>query len=128
MEKTTGLNFIEAVRAAMAGRMLQHEDTFWIWDKVFETLVPLRMDTKRTDKELYLAEDWAIVDAPGMMSFSEAVEVMKSGNPVKRRFGMPSPIKFDEHGICRFARGSDDPYRLTLEDIQANDWVIVRND
>jgi len=134
-EKTTGLNFIEAVAAAKSGRTVKRaawpkKHMIWSVGILIDNSGTIRKEMRLTDEE-YLAKDWEIMpDPPQTMKFSKAWKLLKIGKKVKRlysggylidhRHGLYH-VQLDEYGL---AAGMTE-YRLEYKDIEATDWIEV---
>ena len=134
--KTTGLNFIEAVKAANFGKNIKRKGKDTIFHSVaLKTHTEFRfagcqMEVDFTMED-YLAEDWEIVpdpDPPKMMTFQEAMEKVQEGKSVRRLHWVNDFIcRHDDmpHATLHVGNSRTEPYIPAFTGIAATDWVIV---
>ena len=125
--KTTGLNFIEAVQAAIETgcKIKRTEDTM-------ATSV-CKLSTLTVHVTAILADDWEIVpDPPKTMTFQEAVAALTEGKIVKR-LHTNEMYKLKDNPMCTSTGKSLVVYiencyltnGFVWDNVQATDWVIV---
>jgi len=136
--KTTGLNFMEVVRAAKeTGCKIRRAD----WSN-YDFVLKLWLGRYYTKHEGTLyeflqedfdANDWEIVsELPKTMTFHEMLEMLREGKKVKRlafaKCGSKKGVKYIKLEDRIFYETSnnnlDSVFTLVLEDIDATDWVI----
>ena len=128
--KTTGLNFIEAVQAAKAGKRIRRAS--WALNCAVADVNNYFYYIGQNDSFFIcivdiLADDWEIVpEPPKTMTFMEAWTAMKEGKKVKR-LEMPQIYRIDKHEIFRQDCHTSAWYCAGLHfiDIEATDWIVV---
>ena len=132
--KTTGLNVMEAVRAAKDGKKIRRAS--WLpGEAIYHSSDRFRF---ACDDRLYenfltydiLADDWEIVpEPPKTMTFQEAVEAMKQGMAITRASNRRFTFRYSTALNNRFVRIERlKPLKeasFYIEDINATDWIIV---
>ena len=133
--KTTGLNFIEAVQAAMDGTSIRrrgwrecvniHLDKRGVFDYVDGCMATLT-------KEDYLATDWEIiVEPPKTMTFQEAVEHIEAGKKVRRlawQKDWHARLLKGVPGVAAIFGDSVIANPFTTDDYKATDWIAVEEE
>jgi len=125
MTKTTGMNFIEAVKAAMEGHRVtrKHCTTFVYADTMYDLMIS---DGKEPRKYVLhnfdvIAEDWEII--PRAYSFTEMLGLLGQGKRMKRKEW--KNCIYSDRETVRWSTRNNDDYVLYLSDIQADDWIVV---
>jgi len=133
--KTTGLNFVEAVKAAKNGKKIRQAS--WRNDDSLKLVCGLlgHVATGQTmflSAEHWLANDWEIVqDHPKTMGFMEAWAEAKKGKKIARlAWSSNRCAKLSEDGVLTIM-----DYRCVLpllhirtEHIDATDWYVVEEE
>ena len=137
VEKTTGLNFIEAVKAAKSGRTVKRlawaSSTFTWNSGIF-----INNDTTPREftffTEDYLADDWEVLPEPSkLMNFVQAWKLLKAGKKVKR---LGWAVRNDHVMLDRDQKNvvyaiqlehvkSPRFHRFNYEELEATDWIEV---
>ena len=129
--KTTGLNFIEAVKAANEGKKVRRAG----WDDSYVFVNHGRTNLCGSVEainhvENILAEDWEIVpDPPKTMGFMEAMAKVKAGHGVSRNCWSNRFVRNGTFTIVVVENASRyaGNYVPTHVDIEATDWVVVED-
>ena len=139
--KTTGLNFIEAVKAASTEKKIRREGCVIEIRKNLRYLELFNSSDPVLSVDDYLATDWEIVpEPPKTMGFMEAVKEMKQGKITRRtswhnhdammclspngKFTIIQKNDFTE--FERFIKVYAGPYFVPeIGDIEATDWIVV---
>jgi hypothetical protein len=129
--KTTGLNFIEAVKAAKEGHIIRRDS----WCNAVMLISDGTSLVRKGHPGYYtptvdscLSDNWEIVQKP--MTFMEAIAKMKEGK---------STTRFGDLLLLAYIDGRDDPSssgimvhterppvnRLRVEDVEATDWITI---
>ena len=125
--KTTGLNFVEAVKAAKNGKKIRQAS--WRNDDSLKLVCGLlgHVATGQTmflSAEHWLANDWEIVqDHPKTMGFMEAWAEAKKGKKIARlEWTNGGYAKIHSERLCM---SQHDPMLISKFYIDATDWYVV---
>jgi len=130
--KTTGLNFIEAVKAAKEGKKIRRK--YWLTHVyIYDANGEYIQHNKRQYNfgfGDYVDEDWEIVpDPPKTMGFMEAMAKVKAGHGVSRNCWSNRFVRNGTFTIVVVENASRyaGNYVPTHDDIDATDWVVVED-
>jgi len=141
--KTTGLNFIEAVKAAKDGKKIRNR--YWC-NHIYVIYKDDKLFLRRSDEDLNLyqvsassiiADDWEIVpDSPETMGFMEAWAEAKQGKKIARlewTTGSYAVSVADSNGILRllerYMSGTvSTVMHICDRHIDATDWYVVEEE
>ena len=139
--KTTGLNFIEAVKKShdTGGRVMMRKNNpngrrFFVQ----HAMVLDEDGNFYSDYHGFIATDWEIVpEPPKTMGFMESVEEVRKGKVVRRLLWATQKKMYDGGGVilikCKQSQIKYEPPHyepphyddIRFEDIEATDWIVV---
>ena len=120
--KTTGLNFVEAVKAAKEGRKIRRatwtDNSYVVFRYnhiTYEFNECCDPESPHYNCDDYLAEDWEII---AEMEFMEAFRLMKQGKDIRR-------LSVIGQKFWGYSYNTD---VFSINDIEATDWIEVKGD
>ena len=116
--KTTGLDFIEAVKAAKLWQKVRRKH--WHPHAYIYEADNKYMQRNKSQYNFgfgdYVGEDWEIfVEPPQAMSFQEALQLFKQGKTIRRLNG---------NGF-RYCYCPNHPHMFSIQEIEATDWIVA---
>ena len=120
------MKFWQAMKALEEGKTVKCLD----WDEIIpskeEESVPLGVCKVSIDWMQLIDTKWELYEEPvQLLSFSDVVKGLKEGKKFGREIWSNGPYILLKHGYIHWDCEGD-PVSLPIKDLEANDWVEVR--